>query len=302
MAASTEAEAAKRRFVDAQPSPTTSSIEELRANDDRLFLSLVPADAVIEPAAGCPVPADWVHVPGADGDVTVLYFHGGGYFIGSKEGRHSLAAEISRYSGARVLVAGYRRAPENRFPAAVEDALSAYTWLRGRVPASSIVLGGDSAGGGLAAIVASAVKDDPETRAAAAVLFSPFVDFTTPGASWKANSERDPISNGEMIPLLIEHYLGDGDPRDPRASPTYGDLHGLPPVLIFVGGDEGMVDDVADYATRVREAGGDADLQLYPDMFHVWPAFASILTEGRTALAHAGAFIRRHAGTPSQGQ
>jgi monoterpene epsilon-lactone hydrolase len=299
MALTAEAQAAKQRFIDAQPSPTTSTIEELRHNDDKLFLSLVPDDAIVQPEPGCPVPADWVSVPGADGASTVLYFHGGGYFIGSKEGRRSLGAELSRASGARVLVVGYRLAPENPFPAAVDDALAAYAWLAERVPPETIILAGDSAGGGLAAVVATAATTAASAgrapRPGGVVLLSPFVDFTTPGASWERNSERDPISNKAMIPVLVEAYLAGGDPRDPLASPVYGNLSGLPPVLIFIGSDEGMVDDVTRYAELVTEAGGEVDLQVYEDMFHVWPAFAAILAEGRKALVHAGEFIRRHA-------
>ncbi len=243
------------------------------------------------------VTAEWVAADGASDSRVVLYFHGGGYIIGSPRTHRPMLAHLSRDSGARVLSLDYRLAPEHPFPAPVEDAVASYRWLlsEGYDP-STIALAGDSAGGGLTVAALVQIRYLGLPVPAAGVCVSPWVDMEGLGESMETRAEADPMIVREGLLLSAKTYLGGADPRAPLAAPLYADLRGLPPLLIQVGDAEVLLDDSTRLAGVAREAGVKVQMDVWDDMIHVWPLFAPILPEGKQAIAQAGEFIKRHTG------
>ena len=241
------------------------------------------------------VTAEWVTAEKATGNRVVLYFHGGGYIIGSPRTHRPMLAELSQSSAARVLALDYRLAPEHPFPAAVEDALAAYHWLlnEGYDPAR-IAVAGDSAGGGLTVAMMVQARYVGLPMPAAAVCVSPWVDMEGLGESMETRAEVDPMVMKEGLLLSAKTYLGGSDPRAPLAAPLYADLRGLPPILIQVGDAEVLLDDSTRLAGVAREAGVEVQMKVWDDMIHVWHLFAPILPEGKQAISQAGEFIKRH--------
>jgi phosphinothricin tripeptide acetyl hydrolase len=253
----------------------------------------VPSDVAVEPLSVGTLTAEWLRPAGARPDATVLYLHGGGYAIGSVKSHRHLAAAIAKASGARALLIDYRRAPENPFPAAVEDAAAGYRWLleQGQ-SAGRIVIAGDSAGGGLTVATLLALRDAGAILPAAGVCISPWVDLTCSGQSYQTKAASDPIVTRDGVGRMASWYLAGADPRTPLASPLYADLHGLPPLLIHVGSDEVLLDDARQLAARARAAGVEATLDVWPEMIHVWHWFLGMLGEAQRAVDRIGEFIR----------
>ena len=243
------------------------------------------------------VTAEWVAADGASDSRVVLYFHGGGYIIGSPRTHRPMLAHLSRDSAARVLSLDYRLAPEHPFPAPVEDAVASYRWLlqEGFDP-SRIALGGDSAGGGLTVAALVQIRYLGLPVPAAGVCVSPWVDMEGLGESMETRAEADPMVGRENLTVSAKTYLGGADPRAPLAAPLYADLRGLPPLLIQVGDAEVLLDDSTRLAGIAREAGVKVQMDVWDDMIHVWPLFAPILPEGKQAIAQAGEFIKKHTG------
>jgi len=273
-------------------------IEEARSFFEETAAMFPVADDIrCEPVQVNGLPAEWIAAPNASKERVLLYLHGGGYAIGSINTHRDLASRLSRATGVRCLLIGYRLAPEHPHPAAVEDSVAAYRWLlaRGTRP-EKIVIGGDSAGGGLTVATLVALRDAGEPLPAAAVCLSPWVDLEGTGESMTTKADIDPMVQSEGIQTMAKAYLGDKDPRTPLASPLYADLRGLPPMLIHVGTAEVLLDDSTRLAERARAAGVDVSLEPWEDMIHVWHYFASMLPEGRQAIERIGEFVRRHTG------
>ncbi|WP_009478630.1 alpha/beta hydrolase [Rhodococcus sp. JVH1] len=272
----------------------TTTVPKLRANFEKFaasFYNPPAAEFVRDNANG--VDVEWTRVPGCDRSQVVLYLHGGGYSIGSIEGYRDFCARISEGSGSAVLSVGYRLAPEHRFPAALDDAVTAYRWLiDSGVHADRIVVAGDSAGGGLTVSMMVALRDAAIALPAAAVCISPLTDLAHTGASVLEKAYADPIVTPEGSHSYAVRYLGEqGDPTDPLASPLYADLHSLPPVLIQCGTAEVLLDDSLRLARRIRDAGGSVDLDVWPEMIHIFPFFASKVPESQRALRYLTAFV-----------
>ena len=243
------------------------------------------------------VTAEWVTAEGASDSRVVLYFHGGGYIIGSPRTHRAMMAHLSRDSASRVLALDYRLAPEHPFPAPVEDSVAAYRWLlaEGFDPAR-ITLGGDSAGGGLTVAALVQIRYLGLPLPAAGVCVSPWVDMEGLGESMETRAEADPMVGKENLMISAKTYLGGADPRAPIAAPLYADLRGLPPILIQVGDAEVLLDDSTRLAGVAREAGVEVQMDVWDDMIHVWHVFAPILPEGKQAIKQAGDFIKKHTG------
>ena len=243
------------------------------------------------------VTAEWVTAEGASDSRVVLYFHGGGYIIGSPRTHRAMLAELSQASGARVLALDYRLAPEHPFPAPVEDSIASYRWLlnEGYDP-SRIAVGGDSAGGGLTVSALVQLRYLGLPLPAAGVCISPWVDMEGLGESMETRAGADPMVGKENLMVSAKTYLGGADPRAPLAAPLYADLRGLPPLLIQVGDAEVLLDDSTRLAGVAREAGVEVQMDVWDDMIHVWHLFAPILPEGRQAISQAGDFIKKHTG------
>ncbi len=266
-------------------------VEKLRAGMEATALPVADDISVVEIDAGG-IPAEWVAAPGVADDRAVLYLHGGGYVMGSPTTHRKLAGEVSRASGARVLLIDYRLAPEHQLPAAVDDAVQAYGWLLAEgIAPGSIAVAGDSAGGGLTVATLLALRDGGLAPPAAAVCISAWVDFTGESASIVSRADRDPIVNAGDLKRFSAWYLGDADVR--ASSPVHADLSDLPPLLVHVGDDEVLLDDSVLLAERAGAAGVDVTLEVWPEMFHVWHAFAGRVPEATAAVEQAGAFIQR---------
>ena len=241
------------------------------------------------------VPGEWSLAPGSDPGRVILFLHGGGYCSGSIASHRGMAAGIGRAAGARTLALGYRLAPEHPFPAAIEDTLAAWRFLRGQgITAGRIAVAGDSAGGGLALACLLGLRDAGEPLPACAWLVSPWVDLEMPGASIAEKDAVDPLIHGPYLASLAEAYLAGHDPRDPLASPIHADLAGLPPVMVQVGSEETLLDDAVGIARRLGAAGVAVRLEIWPGMIHAWHLWEARLADGRRATEAAGAFLRAH--------
>ncbi len=239
-------------------------------------------------------PAEWVEGPDADASRVLLYFHGGGYVIGSIATHRGLVARIARVAGIRGLVLDYRLAPEHPFPAAVEDATAAYRFLleQGITP-EGIAIGGDSAGGGLTFATLVALRDSGIPLPAAAIALSPWVDLEGTGESMSSKADADPMVGREGLLEMARLYLGEADPKTPTASPLHADLAGLPPLYVQVGTAETLLDDATRIAERARAAGVQIELEPFEDLVHVFQAFAPHVPESLEAIEKLGAFLKR---------
>jgi epsilon-lactone hydrolase len=270
-------------------------VAQMRIDWDSAFQSCtVPVSCERVSAGG--VDGEWIAGSNAHHDKAVLYFHGGGFRLGSVSSHRELIARIAEASGCRVLAINYRLAPEHRFPAPLEDATAAYGWMldQGLRP-NNIALAGDSAGGNLALAAMLSLRRRGALLPAAAVLMSPWTDLAATGESYVSRADADPIHQPPMILALAKNYLGkDGDPRDPLASPLYAELAGLPPLLIQVGDRETVLDDSVMFADKARAAGIDVELQIWDGMIHVFQMFACELAEAGQAIDSIAQFLKRH--------
>ncbi len=218
----------------AREQPDSPTVSDRRQGFVRLVQSIGGnTGADIEPLDAGGAPAEWVTAPGASGDAALLYLHGGGYVIGAPETHRELASRISLAAGCRVLVLDYRLAPEDPFPAAVEDAANAYRWLlsQGFEP-SRLAIAGDSAGGGLTVATLVSVRDSGLPLPACAACISPWVDLESLGESMLTKRGVDPMVSRQGLLDLGALYLHGADPRSPLAAPLYADVRGLPPMLV----------------------------------------------------------------------
>jgi epsilon-lactone hydrolase len=270
-----------------------TSVTQMRSDWDAAFGGSAPVTCGRVSAGG--VDGEWISPANAPEDKAILYFHGGGFRIGSVDSHRGLIAQIALASGCRVLAVNYRLAPEHRFPAALDDALAAYDWmLGGGLNPASIAFSGDSAGGNLVLAAMLALRERALPLPAVAVLMSPWTDLAATGASYVNRAEVDPIHQRPMIVALAGNYLGDHDPRDPLASPLYADLGGLPPLLIQVGDRETVLDDSVMFADKARAAGVDVELEVWDGMIHVFQMFGAELPEAHQAIAEIAGFLNRH--------
>ena len=281
-----------RRKASAGQVPPT--LEELRAAfvpGDRLHP--VPVDVRVSEVSAGGVPAHWLAAPGTGAGRVLLFLHGGGYELGSVRSDGELAARLGRASGMRVLFPEYRLAPEHPFPAAIDDVLAAWRWLRAGqgVSASSIAVAGDSAGGGLAVALLVAARDAGEALPAAAVLMSPTVDLTSSGASMTERADQDPISTPAMLRQFASDYLAGTDPKTPLASPLFAALSGLPPLLIQVGTADLLLSDSERLAAAAAKAGVDVTLEIGEGLPHVYQLLLGT-PEAAQATEQIGKFLQ----------
>jgi acetyl esterase/lipase len=240
------------------------------------------------------VPGEWSIAPGSDATRVLIFFHGGGYCSGSILSHRRMVTEAGRAAGTRTLAVGYRLAPEHPFPAALDDALTVWRYVRNQgVAAKRIAIGGDSAGGGLTVASINRLRNAREELPGCAWLVSPWTDLTMSGETLTTKDAIDPIIHKGYLGELADAYLpAETDRKDPQISPLYADLKGLPPTLIQVGSAETLLAD----ATRFAAAAGAADvpvtLEIWPHMIHAWHLWNAHLEPGRRALANAGSFIR----------
>jgi len=256
----------------------------------------VAADIKLTEADANGLPGEYSIAPGSDASRVLLYFHGGGYCSGSIRSHRRLVTEAGRAAGIRTLAVAYRLAPEHPFPAAYDDALAAWRFLRDQnVSAAHVAIGGDSAGAGLTVALINRLRDAHEELPACAWLISPWADLTMSGSTFSSKDAIDPLIHKQYLLELADAYLPAGmDRKDPRVSPLYGDLKGFPPTLIQVGSAETLLEDATRFAAVAGAADVRVNLEIWPQMIHAWPLWNAHLEAGHRALASAGNFIREH--------
>ena len=251
----------------------------------------VPPTVQVSPAHLGGVAGERLEGP-SPGNIVLIYLHGGGYFACSAETHRPITSFFALH-GFHVFAPDYRLAPENRFPAAVEDAVAFYrALLTAGYPLRNIVVAGESAGGGLSLSLMLALRNAGVSLPAAAALFSPWTDLAATGDSIRSNSDSCAMFHGAAVAYSARYYLGDSDPRNPLASPLYADLTDLPPLLIHVGADEVLRDDSKRLAGRARAAGVPVELKIWPVVPHAWQLVPHLVPEARQSLRESAAFLR----------
>lgn len=233
----------------------------------------------------------WADPAEARPGAALLYFHGGGYCCGSPKSRRKTLGALAQACAARALAPAYRLAPEHPFPEALEDAVRAYRWiLKQDAAPERLILAGDSAGGGLALAAALAARDAGLPVCAGLVLLSPWTDLSLSGESYVSRASADLTCSRRTLAEMAGWTLAGADPRDPRISPLFAELAGLPPILAIVGADEVLLDDTLALLRKAAHAGVDATAHVGAGMQHVYPIWAGLLPEADAAIAMIGDF------------
>ena len=278
------------------PIDPKAEVTALRAGFEALMQRIpVPGDVTKTETKVGGVDATEVTLHGIDSANVILYFHGGVYVIGSADSSVPLVADLARRTSAKAISVDYRLAPENPYPAAVEDALAAYEGLLSQgVDPSNIALSGESAGGGLTAALLIALRDADLPMPSSAFVMSPWVDLTLSGTSIIGKQEVDPILTEEGLRWRVGDYVAGANASDPRISPVFAGLHGLPPMLIQVGSHEILLSDAVRLAERAANDDVAVTLEVVPGVPHVFQAYAAVLDEGGASLNRAAAFLKSH--------
>lgn len=244
----------------------------------------------------CGIKSEWIlYNKNCNNNKVILYFHGGGYATGSINTHRSFCSQLSKHSGAKLLLIEYRLAPENVYPAPIVDAVNAYKWLLAQgYEAKNIAFAGDSAGGGITAGTLAFLRDNEIELPACAVMFSPWLDLTFSGKSYQENQEIDPMLIYDGFVVWSKAYLGNAERNAPYASPLLYSLKNFPPTLIQVGSCEMLLDDSKQFSAKAKSEGTDVTLEIYDKHFHVFNAFWRVLPQARKANKIAGAFIAKH--------
>lgn len=271
-----------------------STPASMRADWDALFSTPDSETELDMESMGC-VPVAWIGATELRRDRVFIYLHGGGYQVGSIRSHFDLVNRLSDASGVVGLAVEYCCAPEQVFPAPIEECYAVYRHLLSiGVEAGNIALVGDSAGGNLALSTVSKLKADGQPLPAAIGLMSPWTDLAARGASYGTRATADPIHQRTMILRMAGSYLGGADPDDPLASPIKADVSGFPPTFIQVGDREAVLDDARDFAAKLEDAGVEVECQVWDEMIHVFQQFPDELSEARQAIRELGNFLSKH--------
>jgi len=267
---------------------------KIRRQISRLSKLLVPAFGVsVETDKINGLDAEWLTPKDRMDGKLLLYLHGGGYIVGGCDMHRQMVSHIARAGRIHALLPEYRLAPEHKFPAAVDDAVAIYRTLLGMgIKAEDIIFAGDSAGGGLAVATLLALRDAGDNLPAAVVLLSPFLDVTGSGDSMRTRAAQDPWFRAEDLPIVADHYCESHQQRFPLVSPVFANVEGLPPMFIQVGDHETLLSDSERLADECIAAGIDVELQVWPEMWHVFQMFAAKMPESRQAIKKMGAYIQ----------
>jgi epsilon-lactone hydrolase len=261
--------------------------------DARALEYKIASDVTVEPVTANGVRAEWTSTPNDARDAALMWLHGGGYVIGSLVSHRHVVSEAGRAAKVWGLALDYRLAPEHPFPAAVEDSVSGYHYLLSRgIRPGRIAIAGDSAGGGLVVAVMVTIRDAGLAQPACGWCISPWVDMEAIGESMSSRAAADPMVQRPGLLEMAGLYLGGAEPRSPMAAPIYADLKGLAPLLIQVGAAETLLDDAVRLAKTAGAADVRIDLQIWPEMVHVWHLFHPELKAGLRAIEAGGTYIR----------
>lgn len=239
------------------------------------------------------VDCEWISPKDSKGKKIIIYLHGGGYVLGSLHTARSFAILLSKYTSEKILTVDYRLAPENPFPAGLEDSIAIYrNLLEDGVDSKDIIFAGDSAGGGLSLATTLLLKEKREPLPGAVVCISPWTDLAATGESNTANTKLDPIFGGGSGAIKPEDYAGKESLYNPLVSPLYGDYNEFPPLFIHVGTDEIILDDSIRLAKKAKEAGVEVSIKVWKGMWHVFSAQHDILPEAKQSLKEIARYIK----------
>ncbi len=258
----------------------------------RIFPIARGVDKQTDTVAG--LASEWLLPKGCRQDRILLYLHGGGYVLGGCDMHRQFVSHLARASGLKALLPEYRLAPEHKYPAAIDDAVRVYeSLLASGIGADQIALGGDSAGGGLcvATLLTLRARGLPMPRTA--VLLSPFLDVTASGESMQTRAELDPWFKAESVSIVADHYCEKHQQQDPRVSPVFADLKGLPPLFVQVGDHEILLSDSVRLRDKVAAAGGQIELEIWPEMWHVFQMFVRKMPESQSAIQGIGEYLKQ---------
>jgi acetyl esterase/lipase len=276
-------------------SHTHLSLEDFRRNQQAYGASIPLPPGFTQTATKLGnIPATFLKGPGTKEDGTILFFHSGSYCSGHPADQIAYVAQLCEAARFSAFIPDYRIAPEDPFPAAYDDSCGAYSALLSnlKLPGEKIALVGDSSGGSLAIAVAQFARDNNLDLPAAVYSVSPWADLTQSGSSYTSRASFDPVLHKDALQGFANAYLSGADPADVRASPAFGSFENFPPVLIDVGADEVLLSDALHLAERIGLAGGDVQLNVWKDMIHIFPWFATQIPEGRVATERAGRWLR----------
>ena len=278
----------------ASPFDPAGDLREQRPLFEKMITAVpVPADVVTTPGQLGGVPVIRVDIPSTTTGGVILYFHGGFFAIGSAATSVGLAADLARQARMPVVTVDYRLAPEHPYPAAPDDAMTAYRALLDTgQDIAQVALAGESAGANLAVVTLAAIQRAGLPQPASAILMSPWADLAATGQTISSKADVDPVITADAVRVRARDYLGGAGACDPAVSPVYGSLAGLPPLLIQAGSHEILLDDAIRLAARAAYDDVAVTLDVVPGVPHVFQGFAGILDEGQAALTRAGAFLR----------
>ncbi len=237
------------------------------------------------------IPAELLTHQQADARSALLYLHGGGYALGSIKSHRATAGQLAEAGKIHTLIIDYRQPPEHPFPAALQDALTAYEWLR-KNGYERIMIAGDSAGAGLALSTVVSLCDNHIPLPLLVICLSPVTDLECTGDSMITNAKLDPWLTADTK-ILFNYYVGGDNVRNPLISPLYADFAKFPPIVIHVGTDEILLSDSTRLADKARAAGVDVQLKIWPGMWHIFPFFAPFVPEAAQAITEIGNVIRQ---------
>jgi acetyl esterase/lipase len=276
------------------------TVEGMRRNAARFEAAnarvRMPPFVAIEPVEVGAMAGEWTSIRDQSGKThpqgVILYFHGGGFVMGSPQTHRVVTWRLARATGRRVLAVAYRKAPDHAFPAWVDDGASAFQWLldRGYAP-KDILVAGDSAGGNLALAVVHRLRREGRPLPGGMILFSPWADLACEAQSYRRNRRSDAMFHARSVRDTGAFLTRGADPRHPEASPVHADLAGYPPMLLFAGSRELFVDDARTIARRAAASGVRADLHVYRHMPHVFPLLASVLPRAKPAYDTIKRFV-----------
>ena len=277
------------------PFDISAPIEQQRASVERLSkFYIMPLKVDIQPISIGDMYTEWIRPSNTRHDRAILYLHGGGYTIGSCNTHRSLAAWISVVSQVPALLIDYRLAPENPYPAALDDTIKAFHYLLDQgIKPEKIIIGGDSAGGGLAVAGTLLLRDKKEKLPGGIICISPWADLTMSGETMITCSKTDPFITRETSILHAGRYVGEHDPKSLLISPIFADLSGFPPMIIQVGEYEVLRSDAVRLSEKASQTGVDVTLEIWDGMWHVWHMLVGHIPESRRAIDKIGAFIRK---------
>ena len=279
------------------------SITEHRINGvkNSKFMGGIPKTMLAEKINIDEIHSEWLVPAGASHEKVILYLHGGGYVTGCIEDHRMLCGLLATATGVKVLIPEYRLAPENPFPAALDDALKIYHWLLAQGTSSAnIIIAGDSAGGGLSVATVLALKDKNVSLPAAVLCLSPWVDLTLKNQSHITKVKAEALLRTDVLREWALCYTDESNLTNPLVSPIFADFHGFPPLLIQVGSEEILFGDSVLLAEKAKADGADVTLKIWDGMWHVWQALGGLLPENKKTFEEIGQFVRNQFGSDAR--